>query len=397
MFKNLDEIKCRGRRVIVRGDLNVPMQFGAVTDSTRLDRFAATVQELSDKGARVAVVSHLGRPQGEVRPELSLQPIAEALSTALGGRAVAFADNCIGAAAKSAIDALPDGGIVLLENVRFHAGEEANDPTFIAALAENADLYVNDGFSVSHRAHASTAGIAGVLQAYAGRGMQAELEALSAALEVPKKPVVALVGGAKVSTKLSVLGHLLHKVDSLIIGGGMANTFLFALGTDIGASLCEKELADKAREIMALADKVGCRIVLPSDVVIAAGLEEGIVTKVVPIAAVPPNQMILDAGPETRAALNLHLENCGTLLWNGPLGAFEVTPFDAGTNAVAQRAAELTAVGSLVSVAGGGDTVAALRRANAIDDFSYVSTAGGAFLEWMEGSELPGVAALNKY
>ena len=395
MFKTLDEIECRGRCVLVRGDLNVPMQNGVVTDSTRLDRFAPTVRELSDKGARVAVISHLGRPKGEAKPELSLRQIADALSTALGGRAVAFADDCIGDAAKNAIDALPDGGIVLLENLRFHAGEEANDPTFVAALAENADLFVNNGFSVSHRAHASTAGIAGALPAYAGRGMQAELEALAAALEVPKKPVAALVGGAKVSTKLSVLGHLLDKVDSLIIGGGMANTFLFALGTDIGASLCEKDLADTAREIMARADETGCQIVLPSDVVIAAGLEEGIATEVVPIAAVPPDRMILDVGPESSAALNQHLANCGTLLWNGPLGAFEVTPFDAGTNAVARRAAELTAAGSLVSVAGGGDTVAALRRADAIDGFSYVSTAGGAFLEWLEGRELPGVAALN--
>ena len=395
MFKTLDEIECRGRCVLVRGDLNVPMQNGVVTDSTRLDRFAPTVRELSDKGARVAVISHLGRPKGEAKPELSLRQIVDALSTALGGRAVVFADDCIGDAAKNAIDNLPDGGIVLLENLRFHAGEEANDPTFVAALAENADLFVNNGFSVSHRAHASTAGIAGALPAYAGRGMQAELEALAAALEVPKKPVAALVGGAKVSTKLSVLGHLLDKVDSLIIGGGMANTFLFALGTNIGASLCEKELADTARGIMARADETGCQIVLPSDVVIAAGLEEGIATEVVPIAAVPPDRMILDVGPESSAALNQHLANCGTLLWNGPLGAFEVTPFDAGTNAVARRAAELTAAGSLVSVAGGGDTVAALRRADAIDGFSYVSTAGGAFLEWLEGRELPGVAALN--
>ena len=395
MFKTLDEIECRGRCVLVRGDLNVPMQNGVVTDSTRLDRFAPTVRELSDKGARVAVISHLGRPKGEAKPELSLRQIVDALSTALGGRAVVFADDCIGDAAKNAIDNLPDGGIVLLENLRFHAGEEANDPTFVAALAENADLFVNNGFSVSHRAHASTAGIAGALPAYAGRGMQAELEALAAALEVPKKPVAALVGGAKVSTKLSVLGHLLDKVDSLIIGGGMANTFLFALGTNIGASLCEKELADTAREIMARADETGCQIVLPSDVVIAAGLEEGIATEVVPIAAVPPDRMILDVGPESSAALNQHLANCGTLLWNGPLGAFEVTPFDAGTNAVARRAAELTAAGSLVSVAGGGDTVAALRRADANDGFSYVSTAGGAFLEWLEGRELPGVAALN--
>ena len=395
MFKTLDDIDCRGRRILVRGDLNVPVRDGAVTDTTRLDRLAPTLLELAEKGAKVVVLSHFGRPKGEVVPELTLRPIADALSVSLGGRPVAFADDCIGDGVATVVDALADGDVLLLENLRFHCGEEANAPDFAAALARLGDVYVNDGFSVSHRAHASTAGIAGHLPASAGRGMQAELEALSAALETPQKPVAALVGGAKVSTKLAVLGHLLDKVDSLIIGGGMANTFLFALGTDIGASLCEKDLADTAREIMARADETGCRIVLPQDVVIAAALEEGAECETVPIAAVPSDQMILDVGPDSISALNTHLADCGTLLWNGPLGAFEFAPFDLGTNAVARRAAELTSTGDLVSVAGGGDTVAALAHADVLEQFSYVSTAGGAFLEWLEGKELPGVAALN--
>ena len=396
MFKTLDDIDCRGRRILVRGDLNVPVRDGAVTDTTRLDRLAPTLLELAEKGAKVVVLSHFGRPRGEVVPELTLRPIADALSVSLGGRPVAFADDCIGDGVATVVDALADGDVLLLENLRFHCGEEANAPDFAAALARLGDVYVNDGFSVSHRAHASTAGIAGHLPASAGRGMQAELEALSAALETPQKPVAALVGGAKVSTKLAVLGHLLDKVDSLIIGGGMANTFLFALGTDIGASLCEKDLADTAREIMARADETGCRIVLPQDVVIAAALEEGAECETVPIAAVPSDRMILDVGSDSVSSLNAHLADCGTLLWNGPLGAFEFAPFDLGTNAVARRAAELTGTGNLVSVAGGGDTVAALVHADALEQFSYVSTAGGAFLEWLEGKELPGVAALDR-
>jgi phosphoglycerate kinase len=395
MFKTLDQMECLGRRIIVRGDLNVPVRDGRVTDTTRLDRLAPTLKELSGKGARIAVISHFGRPKGKEIPEMSLRPIADALSVALGGLPVDFVEDCVGETARAAINGLSDGGLLLLENLRFHAGEEANDPVFAKALAANGDLYVNDGFSVSHRAHASTAGIAHHLPAYAGRGMQAELEALTTALETPRKPVAALVGGAKVSSKLTVLGHLLDKVDSLIIGGGMANTFLFALGIDVGASLCEANLANTALKIMARADEVGCEIVLPSDVVIAAALEEGVATETVPIAAVPPDRMILDIGPDSVAALNAHLGGCGTLLWNGPLGAFEVPPFDVGTNAVALCAAELTAAGTLVSVAGGGDTVAALAGADAIDGFTYVSTAGGAFLEWLEGRELPGVAVLN--
>ena len=395
MFKTLDQMECLGRRIIVRGDLNVPVRDGRVTDTTRLDRLAPTLKELSGKGARIAVISHFGRPKGKEIPEMSLRPIADALSVALGGLPVDFVEDCVGETARAAINGLSDGGLLLLENLRFHAGEEANDPVFAKALAANGDLYVNDGFSVSHRAHASTAGIAHHLPAYAGRGMQAELEALTTALETPRKPVAALIGGAKVSSKLTVLGHLLDKVDSLIIGGGMANTFLFALGIDVGASLCEANLANTALKIMARADEVGCEIVLPSDVVIAAALEEGVATETVPIAAVPPDRMILDIGPDSVAALNAHLGGCGTLLWNGPLGAFEVPPFDVGTNAVALCAAELTAAGTLVSVAGGGDTVAALAGADAIDGFTYVSTAGGAFLEWLEGRELPGVAVLN--
>jgi phosphoglycerate kinase len=395
MFKTLDQLECRGRRVIVRGDLNVPVRDGRVTDTTRLDRLAPTLKELSGKGARIVVASHFGRPKGKEVPEMSLRPIADALSVALGGHPVNFVEDCVGETARAAIDGLSDGGLILLENLRFHAGEEVNDLEFAKALAANGDLYVNDGFSVSHRAHASTAGIARHLPSYAGRGMQAELEALNAALGTPHKPVAALVGGAKVSSKLTVLGHLLDKVDSLIIGGGMANTFLFALGTDVGVSLYEADLANTALEIMARADEVGCGIVLPSDVVIASVLEKGVTTDIVPIAAVPADSMILDIGPNSVAALNAHLGDCGTLLWNGPLGAFEVPPFDVGTNAVARCAAELTASGTLISVAGGGDTVAALAGANAIDGFTYVSTAGGAFLEWLEGRELPGVAALN--
>lgn len=395
MFRTLDDIDCKGRRVLVRADLNVPLRDGKVSDATRIERLAPTLLELIEKGARVAVISHFDRPKGKVVPAMSLRSVVETLSAALGGRPVAFAEDCIGPAAAAAVDSLPEGGVALLENLRFHPGEEANDGGFADALAAVGDLYVNDGFSVSHRAHASTEALAHRLPAFAGRGMQAELEALSVALETPRKPVAALVGGAKVSTKLAVLGHLLERVDSLIIGGGMANTFLHALGTDVGASLCERDLADTAREIMARADSAGCRVVLPSDVVIAAALEEGTVTEVVPIGAVPPDRMILDIGPDSVAALSAHLEDCRTLLWNGPLGAFEVSPFDAGTNAVARRAAVLTAAGTLVSVAGGGDTVAALRRAGAIDGFSYVSTAGGAFLEWLEGRELPGVAALT--
>ena len=395
MFKTLDDVNVSGRRVLVRGDLNLPIRDGRVTDATRIDRLVPTLRELCGKGARVIVMSHFGRPKGKTVPEMSLRPVADALSLSLDGAPVAFATDCIGPEAAAVVAAMGNGDIALLENLRFHPGEEANDPAFATALAALADVYVNDGFSVSHRAHASTAAIAGLLPSVAGRNMQAELEALQAALGAPKRPVMAVVGGAKVSTKLAVLGNLVEKVDALVIGGGMANTFLHALGTDVGASLCEHDLAETAREIMAKADAIGCEIVLPSDVVIAEKLEVGAPTETVPTDAVPPGRMILDIGAESAEGLASRLESTRTLLWNGPLGAFEFPPFDASTVSVAQAAATLTAQGRLVSVAGGGDTVAALRHAEVVEEFSYVSTAGGAFLEWLEGKELPGVAALR--
>ncbi len=395
MFKTLDDIDFSGRRVLVRGDLNLPIRDGRITDATRIDRLVPTLRELSGKGARVIVISHFGRPKGKPVPDMSLRPVADALSLSLDGAPVAFAPDCIGPEAAAVVEAMGDGDVALLENLRFHPGEEANDPAFAQALAALADVYVNDGFSVSHRAHASTAAIAALLPAVAGRNMQAELEALQAALDAPKRPVMAVVGGAKVSTKLAVLGNLIEKVDALVIGGGMANTFLHALGTDVGASLCEHDLAETAREIMAKADAVGCDIVLPTDVVIAEKLEAGASSETVPTGAVPPGRMILDIGAESAGGLASRLESINTLLWNGPLGAFEFPPFDASTVQVAQAAAALTAAGRLVSVAGGGDTVAALRHAEVVEEFSYVSTAGGAFLEWLEGKELPGVAALR--
>ena len=396
MFKTLDDMTVAGQRVLVRGDLNLPVQDGRVTDTTRIDRMLPTLRELMEKGARVVVISHFGRPKGQVVPEMSLKPVADALSQALGGTKVAFAADCIGDAASVVVDGLADGEIALLENLRFHPGEEANDPGFAGDLAALGDIYVNDGFSVSHRAHASTEAIARLLPAAAGRNMQAELEALESALGDPKRPVLALVGGAKVSTKLAVLGNLIAKVDALVIGGGMANTFLHALGTDVGASLCESDLADTAREIMSKADSAGCEVILPSDVVIAGKLEAGAPSETVMTAAVPPGKMILDIGPDSAAALSERLGSVRTLLWNGPLGAFEFPPFDAATVTVAQAAAKCTDAGEMVSVAGGGDTVAALRHAGVADSFSYISTAGGAFLEWLEGKELPGVAALRQ-
>ena len=385
-----------GTRVLLRGDLNVPMRDGKVSDAMRIERLAPTILELADKGCRVVLMSHFDRPKGKIVPEMSLKPLLEPLKAALGGREIVFAADCIGQTAQSVIDALAPGGIALLENLRFHAGEEANDQAFVKALAALGDIFVNDAFSAAHRAHASTEGLAHALPAAAGRLMQAELEALDAALGNPTHPVAAIVGGAKVSTKLDVLTHLVDRVDQLIIGGAMANTFLHALGTDVGASLCEHDMAQTAREVMARADEAGCKIILPSDVVIAAKFEANAACQTVPIAAVPTDKMILDVGEGTAAALADNLIDCRTLLWNGPLGAFEIKPFDAGTNAVAQAAARLTREGTLVSIAGGGDTVAALTAAGAIDDFTYVSTAGGAFLEWMEGKILPGVAALER-
>lgn len=399
-FETLDTLpvlneQVAGTRVLLRGDLNVPMRDGVVTEATRIERLAPTIIELADRGCKVVVMSHFDRPKGRVVPEMSLKPLLEPLKTALGGRDVVFIDDCIGDAAEEAIAALPEGGIALLENLRFHAGEEANDDVFIKALSLLGDAFVNDAFSAAHRAHASTEGIARVLPSAAGRSMQAELEALEVALGDPDRPVLAVVGGAKVSTKLDVLSNLVTKVDRLVIGGAMANTFLYALGTDVGASLCENDMADTARAVMASADEAGCEVVLPSDVVISEKFEAGAPCETVPIAAVRANTMILDVGEGTAQALADSLKDCKTVLWNGPLGAFEIRPFDRGTNIVAQAAAKLTAEGKLRSVAGGGDTVAALAAADALDDFSYVSTAGGAFLEWLEGKELPGVAALE--
>ncbi|UCH72818.1 MAG: phosphoglycerate kinase [Rhodospirillales bacterium] len=395
MFKTIDDLELSGRRVLVRGDLNVPVAGGKVTDATRIERLAPTLRELCDKGARVVVMSHFGRPKGKIVPEMSLEPVVPALSAALGGADVAFAGDCIGAAAETVVANLPPGGIALLENLRFHAGEEANDAAFAAALAKLGDAYVNDAFSAAHRAHASTEAIARLLPAAAGRAMQAELEALAAALESPAQPVAALIGGAKVSSKLDVLGNLVGRVDAIIIGGGMANTFLAARGIDVAASLCEHDLAETARDIEAKATATGCELVLPVDAVVAAKFEAGAAVETVAIDAVPAGMMILDIGPDSIADLNRRLGMLRTLLWNGPLGAFEVTPFDNGTVAVAREAGRLTRAGGLISVAGGGDTVSALNHAGVAADFTYVSTAGGAFLEWLEGKTLPGVKALE--
>ena len=395
MFKTIDEYDVSGKKIFVRADLNVPMRDGQVTDATRLERLAPTLTELVDKGAVVVVASHFGRPKGERNPEMSLAPLAGPLSGVLGGRNVAFADDCIGPDAKKVVAAAKEGDIVLLENLRFHAGEEANDSAFASELALLADLYVNDAFSAAHRAHASTAALARLLPAAAGRLMQAELEALDAALGNPERPVGAIVGGAKISTKLDLLGNLVEKVDMLAIGGAMANTFLHALGTDVGKSLCEYEMADTALQILGRADEAGCQVILPSDAAVSSEFAEGAPSQVVPTTAIPADMMMLDVGPGSANSLAAKLGDLRTLVWNGPLGAFEIPPFDAGTVMVAKVAADLTRSGSLKTVAGGGDTVAAMAAAEVLDELSYVSTAGGAFLEWLEGKELPGVKALD--
>ncbi|MCP5366195.1 MAG: phosphoglycerate kinase [Hyphomicrobiales bacterium] len=393
-IKTIDSLDVAGKRVLVRADLNVPMKDGRVTDTTRIDRTVPTLQELAGKGAKVIVITHLGRPKGQVKAEFSLAPVAEAMGAALG-KPVAFAKDCIGDEAKAVVDAMNEGDVAMLENLRFHAAETDNDPAFAAQLAELADAYVSDAFSCAHRAHASTEAVAKLLPAAAGRLMQAELEALSGALENPQKPVAAVVGGAKISTKLDVLGNLSKRVDMLIIGGGMANTFLNAKGVNVGKSLCEHEMADSARAIMDEAAAGGCEIVLPVDVVVAKEFKENADNQITSLDMVPDDGMILDAGPASVDDLKDRLARCKTLVWNGPLGAFEIAPFDTATNAVAQEAARLTEAGSLLSVAGGGDTVAALAHAGVGDKFSYVSTAGGAFLEWLEGKTLPGVAVLR--
>ncbi|MGC9371484.1 MAG: phosphoglycerate kinase [Paracoccaceae bacterium] len=394
-WKTLDDMDLAGKVVLVRVDINVPVEDGHVTDATRIERIVPTVKDILEKGGKPVLLAHFGRPKGQVVPEMSLKVVIPALEKALG-RGVLFAEDCIGLPAKQAVAALSEGDVLLLENTRFHAGEEKNDPVMAAALAALGDVYVNDAFSAAHRAHASTEGIAKLLPSAAGRLMQAELEALEAALGDPERPVVAVVGGAKVSTKLDLLGNLVAKVDHLVIGGGMANTFLAAKGIDVGKSLAEHDMADTAREIMEKAEAAGCAILLPSDVVVAREFKAHAENETVPADACPPDAMILDAGPETVARITEVFETCRTLIWNGPLGAFEIEPFDVATNAAAAKAAELTRAGRLVTVAGGGDTVAALNGSGAADSFSYISTAGGAFLEWMEGKELPGVAVLNE-
>jgi len=393
-FRTIEDLAVKGQRVLVRADLNVPMKDGKVTDATRIERSAETLKALSAKGAKVIVLSHFGRPKGKRVPDMSLEPLVGPLGQALG-RKVAFAGDCVGAPAENAVKALREGEVLLLENLRFHDAEEANDPEFARQLAGLGDLYVNDAFSCAHRAHASTEAIARLLPAAAGLLMQAELDHLQAALEKPKRPVMAVVGGAKVSTKLDLLGNLVVKVDRLVIGGGMANTFLFAQGAEIGKSLAERDLADTAREILKKAAARDCQILLPADAVVAGEFKANPPTRVVPANQVPADQMILDVGPRSIAAINAEMAQCKTLVWNGPLGAFETPPFDQATVAVAREAARLTKSGALLSVAGGGDTVAALAQAGVEESFSYISTAGGAFLEWLEGKELPGVAALK--
>ncbi|HEY7689119.1 MAG TPA: phosphoglycerate kinase [Dongiaceae bacterium] len=395
-FNSIDDLDVRGKRVLVRADLNVPVKNGRVTDSTRIDRTATTLRELVGRGARVAVLAHFGRPDGKRVPDMSLRPVLEPLSKALGGKPVAFADDCVGAPARNAMASLGDGDIALLENLRFHAAEEKNDPVFAQELASLGDLFVNDAFSCAHRAHASTEAIARLLPSAAGRLMEAELDHLAKALENPARPLMAIVGGAKISTKLDLLGNLVKKVNVLVIGGAMANTFLAAQGVEIGASLAEREMADTARAILQAARAGSCEIMLPSDVVVATDLKPNVAAKTVAVGAVGKSDKIFDIGPASAKAVADRLGACRTLVWNGPVGAFETPPFEASTIAIARAAAKLTAEGKLLTVAGGGDTVAALAQAGVIEQLSYVSTAGGAFLEWLEGKELPGVAALKR-
>jgi phosphoglycerate kinase len=395
-FATLDDIAVSGKRVLLRADLNVPMKDGKVTDATRIERLVPTIGELAQKGARVIVLSHFGRPDGKREVSMSLAPVAAVLGKALGGKPPRFAEDCIGPPAEQAVLALKDGEVAVLENLRFHAAEEKNDTVFAKKLASLGDIYVNDAFSAAHRAHASTEALARLLPSAAGRLMQAELDALHKALESPKRPLAAIVGGAKISTKLELLGHLIAKVDLLVIGGGMANTFLHAKGISIGRSLCERDMAETARRILDDAEAARKRIVLPIDAVVAPAITAGDAAQTVPIGRVEPDAMILDVGPQSVADIVSAIEGCRTLVWNGPLGAFEHPPFEKGTVAVAKMAAKLTKSGKLLTVAGGGDTVAALAKAGVEADFSYVSTAGGAFLEWLEGKTLPGVAALMR-
>jgi phosphoglycerate kinase len=392
--KTLDDFAPAGKRVLLRADLNVPMQGAKISDLTRLERLSPTIKELSEKGAKVIVCSHFDRPKGKRVPEMSLRPIAEALADVLG-RPVAFAEDCVGEPAQAAVAAMADGDVLVLENTRYHAGEEANDAGLAKSLASLADVYVNDAFSAAHRAHASTEGVAHLLPSYAGRLMQAELSALEAALGKPQRPVAAIVAGSKVSTKLDLLTNLVGKVDILVIGGAMANTFLAAQGFDVGKSLQEPDLHATALKILDEAKAKGCEIVLPIDLVVSEKFAANPPTLTVPASAVPADMMALDVGPATVEAFIKRLPEIKTIIWNGPLGAFEIPPFDASTNALALAVADATAKAGLISVGGGGDTVSALRAAGVADRLTYVSSAGGAFLEWMEGKTLPGVAALG--
>jgi len=392
--RTLDGVAVRGRRVLLRADLNVPVRDGRITDLTRIERLTPTIRELADAGARVIVCSHFERPKGKRVPEMSLRPVAAALADVLG-RPVAFAEDCVGPEVEEAVAKLADGGVLVLENTRFHPGEEKNDPDFARRLASLADLYVNDAFSAAHRGHASTEGVAHLLPSYAGRLMQQELEALDAALGSPARPVCAVVGGSKVSTKLELLGNLVKRVDVLVIGGAMANTFLAAEGAEIGRSLQEADMHATARDILAEAGRAGCEVVLPADAVVAREFKPNPATEIVPARQIPADAMMLDVGPATVESLRERLPDIRTLVWNGPLGAFETPPFDKATVALAHAVGDATARGALRSVAGGGDTVSALRQAGETDRMTYVSSAGGAFLEWLEGKTLPGVAALE--
>ncbi|HEX6859749.1 MAG TPA: phosphoglycerate kinase [Caulobacteraceae bacterium] len=394
-FRRLEDADLAGRRALVRVDFNVPMEDGKVADDTRLRAALPTIHHLSVNGAKVILIAHFDRPKGKRVPQMSLKPIAQPLSDLLE-QPVAFADDCIGPEAAKVVDGLENGGVALLENLRFHAGEEADDEGFTAELAKLGDLFVNDAFSVAHRSSASIVGLASELPAYAGLAMQRELEMLDAALGNPKRPVLGIVGGSKVSTKLDLLGNLVTKLDRLAIGGGMANTFLAAQGHDVGASLCEHDLADTAREIMQTAKASGCELLLPVDVVTAEEVKPGAASHVRDLGQVQPADRILDAGPKSVERLLAAMEQSATLIWNGPLGVFEVPPFDAATVAAAKKAGALASQGRIVAVAGGGDTVAALNHAGVAGEFTFVSTAGGAFLEWMEGKALPGVAALQQ-
>ena len=393
-FRTLDTADLAGKRALVRVDFNVPVDGGSITDDTRLRAALPTIHYLSTKGAKVILLAHFDRPKGKVVPEMSLAFVAEPLGKLLE-QEVAFAADCVGPKAKAVVEAMENGGVALFENVRFHAGEEGNDADFAAQLAENGDLYVNDAFSAAHRAHASTEALARALPSYPGLAMQRELDALDAALGNPKKPVLGIVGGSKVSTKLDLLNNLVAKLDRLAIGGGMANTFLFAQGHDVGGSLCEKDLADTARQIIEKAKAAGCELLLPVDVVVAKTVKPGVDAQTRSLAEVQPDDLILDAGPETVKRLLAAMDDSKTLIWNGPLGVFEVPPFDEATVSAAKHAANLAKSGKIVAVAGGGDTVSALNHAGVVSDMTFVSTAGGAFLEWMEGKDLPGVSALN--